>query len=126
MKKPYVIEFPGEENAIEKWKTRDIDRVGAVNNFSGTWAITDHDLIPEAVRDFLFEAFSVNRKLHNVELSEINRVLNENWMGPGSIAVLREKTYKMKRMRHEDLDVDPAKILKDMHVPTIEDFNRSQ
>lgn len=125
MKKPYVIEFPGEESAIEKWRTHDVDRVGSVNSFDSTWDISDHELIPEAVRDFLFEAFAGTRRLKDVSLSEINRVLNENWRGPGSVAVLREKTYKMKRMRHKNSDFDPSKILKDMYVPTIEDFNRS-
>jgi hypothetical protein len=64
---------------------KDIDNPFSVNGFRGTWAISDHNLIPSVFNGFLQRHFGVMR-LKRIKLDEINALLNELWDGPGSLA----------------------------------------
>jgi len=64
---------------------KDIDNRFSVNGFQGTWAFSDHSLIPSVFNGFLQRHFGVMR-LKRVKLEEINALLNELWEGPGSLA----------------------------------------
>ena len=72
---------------------KDIDNRFSVNGFQGTWAFSDHSLIPSVFNGFLQRHFGVMR-LKRVKLEEINALLNELWEGPGSLA-------KILRMENE-------------------------
>lgn len=66
-----------------------------VNGFRGTWQISDHDLIPECLREFLTLSFGTTR-LERVEIEEINRLLNEVWDGPGSMTKLLQMEHELR------------------------------
>jgi len=70
---------------------KDIDNPFSVNGFRGTWAISDHNLIPSVFNGFLQRHFGVMR-LKRIKLDEINALLNELWDGPGSL----EKIFRME------------------------------
>ena len=72
---------------------KDIDNRFSVNGFQGTWAFSDHNLIPQIFNGFLQRHFGVMR-LKRIKLEEINAILNELWEGPGSLA-------KILRMENE-------------------------
>ena len=71
----------------------------ALNNFDGEWQITDHNLIPTAVRDFLMERFPRKERLNQIPLKDVNAALNEAWEGPGSMAKLVLLTEQMRQAR---------------------------
>ena len=64
------------------------------NGFNGTWAIRTHDLIPEAVLNYLNELFPTDKagtfRLDRIDISEINQALNDIWAGPNSLPILEE------------------------------------
>ena len=70
---------------------KDIDNRFSVNGFQGTWAFSDHNLIPQIFNGFLQRHFGVMR-LKRIKLEEINAILNELWEGPGSLA----KIFRME------------------------------
>lgn len=70
---------------------RDIDNPMLVNGFCGTWAISDHRLIPDVFRGFLQRHYGVMR-LQRIAIEDINVLLNELWEGPGSL----EKIFRME------------------------------
>ena len=78
------------ESKIEFYK-KDIDNRFSVNGFQGTWAISDHTLIPQVFFGFLQRHFGVMR-LRRIKIEEINKVLNELWEGPGSL----EKIFRLE------------------------------
>lgn len=60
--------------------------------FRGTWAFSDHSLIPDLFHDFLQRYFGVMR-LRRIPLDKINELMNEVWEGPGSL----EKVFRMEQ-----------------------------
>lgn len=70
---------------------KDIDNPFSVNGFRGTWAFSDHSLIPGVFNGFLQRHFGVMR-LKRIKLDEINALLNELWDGPGSL----QKIFRME------------------------------
>jgi len=59
--------------------------------FRGTWAFSDHSLIPDVFNGFLQRYFGVMR-LRRIPLDKINELMNETWDGPGSL----EKIFRME------------------------------
>lgn len=64
--------------------------------FRGTWAFSDHSLIPDVLFGFLQRYFGVMR-LRRVPLDKINEIMNEVWEGPGSL----EKIFRMEQEMRE-------------------------
>jgi len=62
--------------------------------FKGTFAFSDHDLIPEVFLGFLQRHFGVFR-VRKIKLEKINDVLNEVWEGPGSLEKIFRLEYDM-------------------------------
>ena len=60
--------------------------------FQGTWAFSDHSLIPDVLHGFLQRYFGVMR-LRRIPLEKINELMNEVWEGPGSL----EKVFRMEQ-----------------------------
>jgi hypothetical protein len=86
-------------NAIEQkieFYSRDIDNPFAVNGFKGTWAISDHNLIPDVLHEYLMLYFRESR-LARVSLDKINACLNDVWEGPGSLAQVFTRTVEMRK-----------------------------
>mgnify|MGYP000957263133 CR=1 FL=1 len=86
-------------NALEQkieFYSRDIDNPFSVNGFKGTWAISDHNLIPDVLHEYLMLYFRESR-LTRVSLDKINACLNEVWEGPGSLAQVFAQTVEMRK-----------------------------
>jgi hypothetical protein len=60
--------------------------------FRGTWAFSDHSLIPEVLFGFLQRHFGIMR-LRRISLDQINSLMNEVWEGPGSL----EKIFRLEQ-----------------------------
>ena len=68
--------------------------------FKGTWAITDHKLIPDVLRGYLQRYFGVMR-LNRVPIDDINSQLNSVWTGPGSLETIFREEYAMLQSGRE-------------------------
>lgn len=117
--------YPSKESAPAYWEKQPTDVTGCINSFDGTFAFTSHGLIPEVLRNFLEEVFfyQYNVRFQMVPIEDVNDVMNKYWQGPGCVADLVRKTYELQSRRRDDMDIDVKAILKDIRVPTVEDFN---
>lgn len=108
-----------KQDTLDFWANQPTDQVGSINSFAGTWDIQDHDLIPNALMNFLSEKFYSTTRFRRVPLADINDALNEVWEGPGSMTKIVELTYQMKLERHANnkRDIDP---LKGYESPTVD------
>lgn len=68
--------------------------------FKGTWAITEHKLIPDVLRSYLQRYFGVMR-LNRVPIADINSQLNSVWTGPGSLEIIFREEYAMQQSGRE-------------------------
>lgn len=95
----------------------DIDNPFMVNGFKGTWAISDHNLIPESVVNYIMECFPKVERLKRIPLEDINQVLNEVWEGPGSLDKVRALAGQMRYRRlaegTKDSSNEPVKTIDD-------------
>ena len=112
--------------ALNYWSEQPIDKPWLVNGFAGTWAFSDHSLIPDVILEFLLESFRDRlgelRKGHikSIPLNEINDLLNEVWEGPGGVVKLVNLTYDMRSNRFSTISNDAKDPLKGYDTPTIE------
>jgi len=81
------------------WLNQKSDGEFYIDNFDGEWQITDHKLVPTAVRDFLMERFPRKERFDQIPLKDLNAALNEAWEGPGSMAKLILLTEQMRQAR---------------------------
>ena len=112
--------------ALNYWSEQPIDKPWLVNGFAGTWAFSDHSLIPDVILEYLLESFRDRlgefRKGHvkSIPLNEINDLLNSVWEGPGSVVKLVNLTYDMRSNRFSTISNDAKDPLKGYDTPTIE------
>jgi|TARA_B110000908_G_scaffold59071_1_gene71721 hypothetical protein len=98
------------------WASQPTDDPMTINGFKGTFAFTDHLLIPQGITEFLLEHFhkqcfkAAGREKKNhisaIELDEINELMNEIWEGPGSMTKLALLTNEMRIARLWEPDED--------------------
>ena len=86
------------------WLDRDVDLPYTINGFNGTWAFSDHSLVPDTLHNFLLEYFHAQTeknvfRIRAIPLEDINRVMNELWEGPGSMVKLTKLANEMKATR---------------------------
>ena len=114
------------QHAVNYWSEQATDVTNMVNGFNGTWAISDYKLIPSALLDFVSEMFFTSTKLSRVPMSDINKVLNDAWEGPGSMPKIINLTYQSRRARQlgrlndEDAELtgnNPSSIAHDLIMP---------
>ena len=112
--------------ALDYWTNQSTDQPWLVNGFKGTWAFSDHSLIPDVILEYLLESFRDRlgefRKGHvkSIPLNEINDLLNSVWEGPGSVVKLVNLTYDMRSNRFSTISNDAKDPLKGYDTPTIE------
>lgn len=71
-------------------KPQRTDQPWLVNGFTGTWNFSDHSLIPESVQNFIMDKLSTKTaKIQDISLEKINKLMNDTWEGPGSLAKLK-------------------------------------
>lgn len=102
------------------WERQPTDNPHTLNGFAGTWNFSNHRLIPEDLRDFIFESFPKHEKFRRIPIEEINALMNDVWEGPGSMVKVQNLLHEMRRMRNAGLD--PSKVKMD-DVKTINDYS---
>lgn len=114
------------ESSINFWASQPTDQPWSLNGFRGTWAFSDHDLIPGPIREFLVEYYHSRlgemRRGHikTIPLEEINELMNRVWEGPGSMSKICTLMYDLRNDRVNSLDYGKTDPLKDYETPTIE------
>ena len=84
--------FTNLENKIEFYSRPEfVDNPYHPAGFKGTFAFSDHSLIPDVFVGFLMRHFG-RMRLKRVPISEINDLLNSVWDGPGSL----EKIFRLE------------------------------
>ena len=91
------------------WAKQPTNDPQTINGFKGTFAFSDHLLIPQGITEFLLEHFHKKcfkgsntwKKNHiqAIELEEINELMNEIWEGPGSMNKIATLTNEMRIQR---------------------------
>lgn len=101
------------------WDRQPTDQPWTVNGFNGTWNFSDHDLIPDALRNFITESFPKIERFKRIPLEEINKLMNDVWEGPGSMPKIVALYNKMKQDRLNN----PSADTKDYgEVKTLDDY----
>tara|TARA_B100000780_G_C20978025_1_gene390694 strand:+ start:179 stop:589 length:411 start_codon:yes stop_codon:yes gene_type:complete len=112
--------------AFKFWDNYPTDNPFLLNGFTGTFAFSEHLLIPEALTEFLLEFFRTrlgerrSNHIKAIPLNEINDLLNEVWEGPGSMSKVVRMTYELKANRLLETPVDSKSALKGYEAPTFE------
>ena len=81
------------------WENQPTDNPNTLNGFNGTWAFSDHRLIPESLRNFINESFPKIEKFRRIPLEDINALMNDVWEGPGSMVKVSRITQELRRAR---------------------------
>lgn len=81
------------EDRISYWN-KDMERPNSINNFDGTFQISDHTRIHEVFIEFIMYSFKTAR-IRRVPIEDINELLNEVWEGPGSVEKILRLTYEL-------------------------------
>lgn len=114
------------KSSVAFWESQPTDQPHTLNGFNGTWAFSDHSLIPDALRNFLGEYFykevadTRRNQLNRIPLDKINSCLNDIWAGPGSMATIVNATYDLKQNRMLETPDNAKDALKGYETPTIE------
>jgi len=83
------------EDRISYWN-KDMERPNSINNFDGTFQISDHTRIHEVFIEFIMYSFKTAR-IRRVPIEDINELLNEVWEGPGSVEKILRLTHELRQ-----------------------------
>jgi hypothetical protein len=81
------------------WERQPTDQPWTVNGFAGTWNFSDHNLIPDSLRNFIVESFPKIEKFKRIPLEDINKLMNDVWEGPGSMVKITRLCREMRASR---------------------------
>jgi hypothetical protein len=113
-------------SSVSYWEKQPTDQPWTLNGFQGTFAYSDHSLIPEAFMNFLIEYFwkelpeTRKSQVKAISLDKINSLLNEVWEGPGSMVKISNLTLDLRRNRLLETPNDTKNVLKGYETPTID------
>jgi len=111
-------------NSQEFWEKQPTDQPWLVNGFNGTWAFTDHDLIPNSLNNFIMESFPKIERFKRIPLEDINALMNEVWEGPGSMVKIQKFLDETRTKRINALISGTSKDNND--VKTIDDYSEEE
>jgi len=111
-------------NSQEFWEQQPTDQPWLVNGFNGTWAFTDHDLIPNSLNNFIMESFPKIERFKRIPLEDINALMNEVWEGPGSMVKIQKFLDETRTKRINALISGTSKDNND--VKTIDDYSEEE
>lgn len=113
-------------SAITYWENQPTDRPYQLNGFNGTFAYSDHSLIPQPILAFLIEYFydsigeARRNHINKIPLDKINSCLNEIWEGPGSMIKLTHMLFDLRRNRTSTTPTNVDKLFKGYQTPTVD------
>ena len=102
------------------WETQRTDLPHTLNGFNGTWAFSNHNLIPDGLRNFITESFPKIERFNRIPLDDINALMNDVWEGPGSMVKIARLTKEMRTARQAGLDLS---VKDTSEVKTIDDYS---
>jgi hypothetical protein len=103
------------------WENQPTDQPHTLNGFAGTWAFSDHNLIPDGLRNFIMESFPKVEKFKRIPLDQINTLMNDVWEGPGSMPKIARLTKEMRIARTNSSVESSSSSVHD--VKTIDDYS---
>jgi len=109
-------------DAITYWERQPTDKPYTLNGFNGTWNFSDHNLIPEPLRNFIIEMFPKIDKFKRIPLEDINALMNDVWEGPGSMPKLMRLIQESRAARIGTLDDINVKAIGEP-VKTMDDYS---
>lgn len=108
-------------DSLTFWETQPTDKPWLVNGFNGTWAFTDHNLIPDSLRNFIWANFPKHERFRRIPLDEINALMNSVWEGPGSMVKI-ERLYQEIKAERVRTGLDKGvKVYTETAIPKDED-----
>ena len=110
-------------DSLTYWEKQPTDQPHLLNGFKGTWAFSDHNLIPDALRNFIIESFPKIERFKRIPLDEINALMNEVWEGPGSMVKIEKLFLEMKSER---LSRIKSGTNDNSDVKTLDDFSEEE
>ena len=102
------------------WERQPTDQPWTLNGFAGTWTFSDHNLIPDGLRNFIMESFPKIEKFKRIPLDQINTLMNDVWEGPGSMPKIARLTKEMRIARQTGIDTSAKDT---SEVKTIDDYS---
>ena len=95
------------DKRIKYYNRKEMQEVGRINGFDGTFAITELSKIPEELLGFLNLHFNAGkRRKAKYSLDDVNTALNEVWEGPGSM----EKIFRLEMEYDYDLVFEEKEV----------------
>lgn len=91
--------------SVEYWNKQPTDQPWLLNGFNGTWAFSDHNLIPGPLQDFISESFPKIDRFRRIPLEDINTLINDVWEGPGSMSKIQKLYNDMRIERGGKTDI---------------------
>ena len=107
------------EHSAKYWDSQSTDLPYTLNGFNGTWAFSDHRLIPEPIVNYLREVYYKYDQLSRVPLEDLNKSINEVWEGPGSMSKIARLTAEIRVKRQNDSN-ETSDPLKGYDTPTVD------
>ena len=103
------------------WDSQPTDKPWLVNGFKGTWNFSDHNLIPDVLRNFIWASFPKHERFRRIPLDEINALMNEVWEGPGSMSKIERLYQEMRDERIRSGADKGVKVFTESVLPKDED-----
>lgn len=109
------------------WDNYPTDNPFLLNGFTGTFAFSDHSLIPEELTEFFLEYFRTKikegkskRNIEQIDLGVLNDLINELWDGPGSMSKIVRMKYKLKANRLLETPLPPAEAIEKEYTELVD------
>jgi|TARA_B110000858_G_C17706845_1_gene428635 hypothetical protein len=109
------------------WDNYPQDNPHLLNGFTGTFAFSDHSLIPEELTEFFLEYFYKKikegrnkRHIEQIDLGVLNDLINELWDGPGSMSKIVRMKYKLKANRSLETPLPPAEAIEKEYTELVD------
>lgn len=87
-----------KEKTRNYWAEQPTDRPYTLNSFAGEFVFTDHDLVPELIRDLVLSQRNED-KFDRIPITAVNDIANKFWEGPGSCAFISDVIWDARIAR---------------------------
>lgn len=87
-----------KQEAREFWLKQSTDTAYTLNAFEGPFALSDHEYVPELIRDLVLSQRNED-KFTRIPMSAVNDIANTFWEGPGSCARISDMVWDARIAR---------------------------
>jgi len=86
-----------------------IDEPFTLNSFNGTFAFTDHDLVPGLIQDLVLSQRSED-KFKKIPITAVTEIANKFWEGPGSCVAISNVIWHARVARAYGATITESKV----------------